>query len=177
MGFRSKSARRASKIKLADGLNEFFLGGQRQGGRLSAASQLMGKSQNAASPLRSEAESGRARRGSSRWRRSDAKWGERSITRRVRRNRQPNGDSENPTSISFRSGGQHHSGEKCWPLTQAPAETAARVACVASRTKRATVRAEVKMSAKRDALVLLARPNQGERFTPRRAWSALRLSA
>jgi hypothetical protein len=177
MGFRSKSTRRASKIKLADGLNEFFVGGPRQGRRLSAASRLTWKSQNAASPLRGEAESGRAQSEGSLWRRSDAKWGERSITRRVRRNRQPNGDSENPTSISFRSGGQHRGREECCPLTQAPAETAAVTACVASRTKRATVRAEVKMSAKMDALALLERPNQGERFTPRRAWSALRLSA
>jgi hypothetical protein len=177
LGFRSKSARCASKIKLADGLNEFFVGGQRQGGRLSAASWLTWKSQNAASPLRGEAESGRAQSVGSLRRRSAAKWGERPITRRAERNRQPNGDSENPTRISFRSGGQHHGGEKGGPLTQAPAETAARVASVASRTKRATVRAEVKMSAKRDALALLARPNQGERFTPRRAWSALRLSA
>jgi len=158
-------------------LNEFFLGGQSQGGQFSAASRLTWKSQTAASPLRSEAESGRAQSAGSLWRRSDAKWGERPITRRAERNHQPDGDSENAASISFRSGGQHHGGEKCWPLTQARAETAPRVACVASRTKRATVRAEVKMSAKRDALALLARPNQGERFTPCRAWSALRLSA
>jgi hypothetical protein len=176
VGFR-KSTRRASKIKLGEGLNEFFLVGQRQGGRLSAASWLTGKSQNAASPLRGEAESGRAQSAGSLLRRSAAEWGERPIPRRAGRNRQPNGDSENPDSISFRSRGQHHGGEKGLPLTQAPAETAARVASVSSRTKRATVRAEVKMSAKREALALLARPNQGERFTPRRAWSALRLSA
>jgi hypothetical protein len=63
------------------------------------------------------------------------------------------------------------------PLPQAPAETAAKVASMASRTKRATLSTEVKRSTKREALALLARPNQGERFTSRRAWSALRLSA
>jgi len=31
MGFRSKSTRCVSKIKLADGLNEFFIGSQREG--------------------------------------------------------------------------------------------------------------------------------------------------
>ena len=62
--------------------------------------------------------------------------------------------------------GQHPSSKRC-PRPQVPAETAARVA---SRTKRATVRSEVKMSTKRDAWALLARPNQGERFTPGRAW-------
>jgi hypothetical protein len=104
-GFRSKSMRRASEIKLSDGLNEFFLVGQRQGRRLSAASRLTWESQNAASPLRGEAESGRARRAGSWRRRSGGEGGERSIPGRARRNRQPNGDSENPASISFRSGG------------------------------------------------------------------------
>jgi hypothetical protein len=133
----------------------------------------------------SERSKSTAQRGGEQWRssagslrrRSDAEWSKRPITRRARRNRQPDGDSENPGRISFRGGGQHHGGEKCCPLTQAPVEAAARVAWVASRTKRAMARAEVKMSAKMEALALLARPNQGERFTPRRAWSALRLSA
>ncbi len=58
-----------------------------------------------------------------------------------------------------------------------PVEVEWAAAWVASLTKRATLRAEVKMSAKMEALALLARPNQGERLTPRRVWSALRLSA
>ena len=66
---------------------------------------------------------------------------------------------------------------RCGPLSQVSAETAARAVCVASRTKRTTVRTEVRMSAKQAALALLARPNQGERLTPCRAWSALRLLA
>ena len=48
---------------------------------------------------------------------------------------------------------------------------------VASRTKRATLPARVSRSLRLLALVLLGRPNQGERLTPRRVWLALRLSA
>ena len=79
--------------------------------------------------------------------------------------------------MEFRDGGEHQRLREVLPLTQVPAETAGVAAWVASRTKRATASAEVKMSAKMEALALLERPNQGERFTPRRAWSALRLSA
>ena len=91
----------------------------------------------------------------------------------------PSGDSstEHEMSIEFRDRGQHPWSRSVLPLTQVPAETAGVAACVASRTKRATASAEVKRSAKMDALALWERPNQGERFTPCRAWSALRLSA
>ena len=166
----------SSKMARADGLNEFCISGQSQGGQCSAASQLRGKCENAASQLGGAAGSSQAQRVGSLRRRSDAKWSERSITRRARRNRPPSGDSENAAKYCIQEGGPAPRQKYC-PHTQVPAKTVAVVACEASRTKRATVRAEVKMSAKRDALVLLARPNQGERFTPRRAWSALRLSA
>jgi hypothetical protein len=166
-----------SMIELGNGLNEFFIVSPSQGGRFSAASRQMGKQQNAASPRRGEAESGRAYRAGSRRRRGGAEWSERPIIRRAGRNRPPNGDRENADRMSFRPGAGPRGRDKGCPLTQVPAEAAARVARVASRTNRATVRAEVKMSAKIDALALLARPNQGERFTPCRAWSALRLSA
>jgi hypothetical protein len=61
-GFRSKSTRHAWKIALANGLNEFFLDGQSQGGSFSAASRLIRKGENAASQLRSEAECHREHR-------------------------------------------------------------------------------------------------------------------
>jgi hypothetical protein len=126
-----------------------------------------------------------ARRG---WGQSSAPCGQAAAQKRcqVGRTAHPEACEEKPCAewrqrgldrYAVQARGQHRGREKCWPLTQAPAETAAVAAPVASRTKRATVRAEVKISAKIDALALLERPNQGERFTPCRAWSALRLSA
>ena len=162
-----------------DGLNEFFISGQSQGRRFSAASWFRGKCENAASPLRGEAACNGAHRESSTRHGGHAGRGEQPVTRRARRNRLSSGDSgaEHKMSIEFRDRGQHSWSRPVLPLTQVPAETAGVAVCVASRTKRATVSAEVKMSAKMDALALWERPNQGERFTPRRAWSALRLSA
>jgi len=55
------------------------------------------------------------------------------------------------------------------PRAQVPVAVEAAAARVASRTKRATFRAQARISAKREALALLAQPNQGECFTPRRA--------
>lgn len=60
---------------------------------------------------------------------------------------------------------------------QSPVAAECSAARVASRTKRATLRAQERMSPQMEALALLARPNQGERLMSRRAWLALRLSA
>jgi hypothetical protein len=46
LGFRSKSTRHAGKIALINGLNEFFIVSLSQGGRFSAASRLIGMSEN-----------------------------------------------------------------------------------------------------------------------------------
>ena len=60
---------------------------------------------------------------------------------------------------------------------QAPVATVRAWARVASRTKRATWPAKIRMSPRQVALALLAKPYQGERLRWRRAWPALRLSA
>lgn len=82
------------------------------------------------------------------------------------------GDSQDAKGKLFRQWGQ-----ACCPLIQVPVAVEQAAARVASRTKRATLRAQVRRSARMEALAALAWPNQGERFTPRRAWAALRLSA
>ena len=86
------------------------------------------------------------------------------------------GDDRQNRGLCSSSGGGEHS-RLCCPLNQVPAERERAAAWVACRTKRVTLRAEVRMSAKMEALALLALPYQGERFTPRRVWSALRASA
>ena len=90
------------------------------------------------------------------WRGGNVRRGEQPVTRRARRNRLSSGNSgtEHKISIEFGGRGQHSWSKPVLPLTQVPAETAGVAACVASRTKRATVSAEVKMSAKMDALAL-----------------------
>ena len=60
---------------------------------------------------------------------------------------------------------------------QAPVVTVRAWARVASRTKRATLPARIKMSPRYVALALLGKPYQGERLRWRRSWPALRLSA
>jgi hypothetical protein len=79
----------SSKMARADGVNEFCISGQSQGGPCSAASRLRGKCENAVSQLGGAAGSGQAQRVGSLRRRSDAKWSERSITRRATRTRKP----------------------------------------------------------------------------------------
>ena len=76
--------------------------------------------------------------------------------------RQPEGDGGRVESVSF-SKGQSLAGRPALPLGQVPA------AMVASRTKRATLRVQVRMSPRIEALALLGRPYQGERFSLQRA--------
>ena len=70
------------------------------------------------------------------------------------------------------------SGVGLWGRASLPTLPRAQVgARVASVTKRARLRALLRMSPNKSALALFARPNQGERWSPRRVWQALRLSA
>ena len=56
----------------------------------------------------------------------------------------------------------------CGARGQAPVVTVRAWARVASRTKRATLPARIRISPRQAALALLGKPNQGERLRPRR---------
>ena len=88
------------------------------------------------------------------------------VSRRVTVNRRRNGISA--AGMDAVRLGDTAGRDGCVARGQAPVVTVRAWARVASRTKRATLPARIRISPRQAALALLGRPNQGERLRPRR---------